>query len=150
MDQPPPEPPKVVPTGVTGQHPVVDRTGQHAHANETGRHRVSWNGIPVPAGVSGLEDMCLWLNFLDGLLTAHALTSGHYTELNVMMRTAWSVSPLLYGTLKFWLFWLGLKMMERSALKRNNHKVRERVLIVVFGLFLLVLMWHLRVLRGSH
>jgi len=110
-----------------------------------------WSWVPSPTGVTGLEEWCLWLNFLDGLLTAHALAGGNQIEeINLLMRGAWAVSPVLYGTLKFWLFWFGLKMLERAAEKRGAHQVRVRVLRGVFVVFSLVVMWHLRVTALSH
>jgi hypothetical protein len=110
--------------------------------------RLSWFWVPRPTGVSGLEDWCKWLNFLDGLLTAHALTGGESVELNILMRKAWDVSPLVYGTLKFWLFWFGLKALERSV-PTGSH-LRESVLRGIFVTFLLVDLWHLFVLSISH
>jgi len=111
--------------------------------------RLSWYWIPRPAGASGLEEWCHWLNFLDGILTAHALTGGRFTELNLMMRGAWDLSPLVYGTLKFWLFWFGLKCLKRAAVSTGAHKVRERVLQGIFAVFLMVFLWHLFVLSIS-
>jgi hypothetical protein len=90
------------------------------------------------------------LNFLDGILTTHALTGGRFTELNLLMRGAWAVSPLVYGTLKFWLFWFGLKCLEHATITRDAHKVRERVLQGTFAVFLLVFLWHLFVLSHPY
>lgn len=109
--------------------------------------RHSWHWVPRPKGANGLEEWCQWLNFLDGILTAHALTGGRFTELNGLMSRAWNISPLAYGTLKFWLFWFGLKCLERTALVREGTQaVRETILKGVFLVFLLVFLWHLFVL----
>ena len=108
--------------------------------------RRSWHWVPVPKGASGLEDWCHWLNFLDGILTAHALTGGRFVEFNLLMRGAWKASPLVYGTLKFWLFWFGLKCLEKASLDHGTQRVRETVLQGVFLVFLLVFLWHLFVL----
>ena len=89
------------------------------------------------------------MNFLDGILTAHALTGGRFTELNGLMSRAWEVSPLLYGTMKFWLFWFGLKCLERASVSKGAQRVRERVLQGIFLVFLLVFLWHLFVLSLS-
>lgn len=134
------------PSVPAGPHPVRDTDGTGAHHLRGGTHGGRWSWVPRPTGISGLEDWCLWLNFLDGLMTTHALAGGRYVELNVLMERAWRVSPLLYGTLKFWLFWLGLKLLERAAIKRGSQHVRERVLHGIFAVFLLVIVWHLRVL----
>lgn len=94
-----------------------------------------------------MEEWCQGLNFLDGILTAHALTGGRFTELNLMMRKAWEVSPLFYGTMKFWMFWFGLKFLERTApVGQNGGTVRETVLRGIFLVFLMVFLWHLFVL----
>lgn len=105
--------------------------------------KYSWHWIPRPRGANGLEEWCQWLNFLDGILTAHALTGGRFTELNLPMRGAWRVSPLFYGTLKFWLFWFGLKCLEHAAISKGAQTVRERVLQGIFLVFLLVFLWHM-------
>lgn len=113
--------------------------------------RMSFRWVPRPRGANGLEEWCQWLNFLDGILTAHALTGGRFTELNWLMRRAWEVSPLVYGTLKFWLFWFGLKFLERTALtSKAVLNVREMVLKGVFLMLLLVFLWHLFVLSFFH
>lgn len=105
--------------------------------------RPSWHWVPKPVGVSGLEEWCKWLNFLDAILTSRALTGGRHTEFNLFMRLLWDISPLLFGTAKFWLFWLGLKCLERTVLL---HRFREMVLQGVFVVFLLVFLWHLYVI----
>lgn len=105
--------------------------------------KLSWHWVPRPRGATGLEEWCQWLNFLDGILTAHALTGGRFTELNLMMRKAWEVSPLLYGTMKFWLFWFGLKCLEHAGISEGDQTVRERVLQGIFLVFLLVFFWHM-------
>jgi hypothetical protein len=107
--------------------------------------KVSWYWVPRPTGVSGLEEWCKWLNFLDGILTTRALTTGRASEFNVFMRAAWEASPLLYGTLKFWLFWFGLKCLERSS----HHTLRMRLIRGIFFVFLCVFLWHLCVLQFS-
>lgn len=105
----------------------------------TTAHRPSWR-VPRPEGALGLEEWCKWLNFLDAILTAHALTEGRHTEWNFFMRLLWNTTPLAYGTAKFWLFWFGLKCLERAA----EHRVQ--LLQGVFVVFLLVFLWHLFVL----
>lgn len=111
--------------------------------------RYSWHWVPRPTGATGLEEWCHWLNFLDGILTSHALTGGRFTELNGLMSRAWGVSPLVYGTLKFWLFWFGLKCLERASVGHGANGVRVRVLQGIFAVFLLVFLWHLFVLSLS-
>ena len=106
--------------------------------------RKSWDWVPRPEGVAGLEDWCRWLNFLDGILTAHALTDGRNAEFNPLMSGAWEVSPLLYGSLKFWIFWIGLKSLERAS--RRGSGLRLRALRAVFWVFALVVSWHVCVL----
>lgn len=113
--------------------------------------RASFHWVPRPTGANGLEEWCQWLNFLDGILTAHALTGGRSTELNFLMRKAWDASPLIYGTLKFWLFWFGLKCLERVAvLGKGPQNVRETILKGIFMVFLTVFLWHLFVLSLLH
>lgn len=107
-----------------------------------------WGLIPLPNEVRGLEDICNWLNFVDGILTAHALTQGSSTELNWFMRSAWEVSPLAYATLKWWLFWVGLRLLEGSVL--DGSKARGRILRGMLVLFSMVLVWHVIILRISH
>lgn len=111
--------------------------------------KLSFHWVPRPQGATGLEEWCQWLNFLDGILTSHALTGGRFTELNGLMSRAWGVSPLLYGTMKFWLFWFGLKCLERASVSKGAQRVRERVLQGIFLVFLLVFLWHLFVLSLS-
>lgn len=106
----------------------------------------SWHWVPRPKGADGLEEWCQWLNFLDGILTAHALTGGRFTEFNLLMRGAWDISPLAYGTLKFWLFWFGLKCLEKDSLTQGTGLFREKALQGLFIVFLLVFLWHLVVL----
>lgn len=133
----------------TGKHPALTITGtltldstSHMDVDRTGSHQ-SLGVVLLPTGVLGLESWCLWLNFLDGMMTAHALTGGRHLELNILMRFAWQVSPFLYGTLKFWLFWLGLKLLERTAHKRDAHQERIRILWGVFLVLSFVFLWHL-------
>ena len=90
----------------------------------------------------GLELICWWLNSLDGLLTTCALVRRRSVELNVIMRVSWKVSPLLYISLKFWLFWIGLRLLD-SATHPRDLQVRERILLGTITVFLVVLLWHL-------
>lgn len=113
--------------------------------NKTPAPRPSWHWVPRPVGISGLEEWCKWLNFIDAILTSRALTGGRHTELNLLMRSLWNVSPLLYGTAKFWLFWFGLKCLERATL---HHRTREGLLHGLFVVFLSVFLWHLYVLSS--
>ena len=109
-----------------------------------------WVPLPLPTGVRGLQDMCKWLNYIDGILTAHALTEGSSTELNIFMRKAWEASPLVYATLKWWLFWVGLKLLERSVLDLelvDGKNTRRNLLRIIFGVFSMVLVWHVIILR---
>lgn len=109
-----------------------------------------WVPVPLPTGVRGLQDLCKWLNYIDGILTAHALTQGSSTELNLFMRKAWETSPLVYASLKWWLFWLGLNLLERSFIDGGNMDgvhTRRNLLRGVLGVFTLVLVWHVMILR---
>lgn len=109
-----------------------------------------WVPLPLPTGVRGLQDVCKWLNYIDGILTAHALTQGSSTELNLFMRKAWESSPLVYAVLKWWLFWLGLNLLERSIIKPSTvdgAHTRRNLLRIIFGAFSMVLVWHVIILR---
>ena len=99
----------------------------------------------LPTKVRCLEGLCEGLNFVDGTLTAHALSQGTSTELNWFMRASWGVSPLLFATLKWGLFWVGLMLLERAS--PTN---RVRCLYGVGTLFFLLLCWHGWVLNISH
>lgn len=138
----------------TGKHPALTITGSGSLESlgmlDGDEHRPSVGLMLLPTGVAGLESWCLWLNFLDGMMTSRALAGGQYLELNALMRGAWWVSPFLYGTLKFWLFWIGLKTLERTAHKRDAHQLRVGILWVVLGLFSLVFAWHMWVLLRLH
>jgi hypothetical protein len=97
-----------------------------------------------------MEECCRWLNFLDGLLTAHALSTGKYVEINVIMRVAWGMSPLAYGTLKFWLLWAGMRLLGAASMNRPDlHKVRIKIMGVTTSMFVAVVAWHLWVLSFS-
>jgi len=109
-----------------------------------------WVPLPLPTGVRGLQDLCKWLNYIDGILTAHALTQGSSTELNLFMRKAWESSPLVYAMLKWWLFWLGLNLLERSIIRPtivDGINTRRNLLRVILGAFSMVLVWHVIILR---
>lgn len=109
-----------------------------------------WVPVPLPIGVRGLQDLCKWLNYVDGILTAHALTQGTSFELNLFMRKAWEVSPLVYASLKWWLFWVGLNLLEKSVINdevTDGVNTRRNLLRGVLGAFSLVLVWHVIILR---
>lgn len=109
-----------------------------------------WVPVPTPTGVRGLQDLCKWLNYIDGILTAHALTQGSSTELNLFMRKAWESSPLVYAMLKWWLFWLGLNLLERSIVMPSTvdgKNTRRNLLRIILGAFSMVLVWHVIILR---
>lgn len=113
----------------------------------TARYKVP---VPLPTGVRGLQDLCKWLNYIDGILTAHALTEGSATELNLFMRKAWETSPLVYAALKWWLFWVGLNLLEKSILDGKHTdgiNTRRNLLRVILGAFSMVLVWHVIILR---
>lgn len=108
--------------------------------------------IPIPTGVRGLQDLCMWLNYTDGVLTAHTLTRGSSTEVNWFMRAAWGVSPVVYASLKWWLFWVGLNLLERSFLvgsPAGDIHTRRTLLRGVLVTFSLILVWHVTILRLS-
>ena len=105
----------------------------------------TWAPVLIPTDVRGLQDLCKWLNFMDAVLTTHNLTTGIYTEWNVIMRKAWETSPFVYAVLKWWLFWLGLRLLERSLLGNSvvDAKNTERDLLrMILGAFSVILMWH--------
>jgi hypothetical protein len=108
--------------------------------------------VPLPTGVGGLQDLCKWMNYIDGVLTAHALTQGSADELNIFMRKIWEWSPLAYAALKWWLFWVGLNLLEKSILEGaipDPTHTRRNLLRFVLGVFTTVLVWHVVILRIS-
>lgn len=111
-----------------------------------------WVPFPSPTTVQGVEDVCKWLNYMDGILTAHALTQGSAVELNFFMRKAWETSPLVYAMVKWWLFWLGLNLLEKSILTSATDEghTRGKLLKFVLGVFSMVLVWHVIILRFPH
>lgn len=89
-----------------------------------------------------LADYCQWLNILDGIFTAQTLTHGHTVELNLFMAKLWTFSPIVYGSVKFWLFLLGIRLLERSKLPVATHK---GILLGVLVMFLAIDLWHVHV-----
>ncbi len=94
-----------------------------------------------------LEDCCQWLNVVDGILTAQALTkSPHVLEINLFMSRLWTASPALYGVAKFWIFWLGLRILHRSTCKEPA-KVRRHILLAIGVTFMTINIWHAYIYR---
>jgi hypothetical protein len=92
--------------------------------------------------VKKLECVCEWLNFLDAMMTVHALTRGKFVEMNLLMREAWGVSPLVYACLKFWLFLAGLYALRQADLKPKDH---EMALTIVGGVLVGIFLWHMTI-----
>lgn len=105
-----------------------------------------WAPVPLPTMLRGLQDLCKWLNYMDGVLTAYNLTSGVYTEWNPIMRKAWETSPVVYATMKWWMFWLGLQLLEKSILLdavEENKDTQKLLLRWVLGTFAMIIAWHI-------
>lgn len=105
-----------------------------------------WSPVPLPTGVRGLQDLCKWLNFMDGVMTTYNLTTGVYTEWNPVMRWAWERSPICYAMLKWWLFWLGLRLLEKSIIDdsvRDAKNTQRYILRMILGAFSFLLAWHI-------
>jgi hypothetical protein len=91
-----------------------------------------------------LEEICRWLNFVDALVTAHALTLGGFVEANPVMSKAWACHPLVYGMLKFWLFGFGvwqLRPVENDSPQVD--RARGWLLRAVLVLFTLLFFHHI-------
>lgn len=86
--------------------------------------------------------LCVWMDFVDGVLTAHNLDNGNL-ELNLWMAAMWRVSPLLYANVKFASFWVGAYFINHAA---SPSATRMRIFLMVLGGLLAVNVLHVRIL----
>jgi hypothetical protein len=78
------------------------------------------------------------MNLVDGVLTAYNLTRGNF-EMNLFMRFLWDLSPLVYATGKYFLFWAGIEIVKLESFKARDQKI---CLVGTFLVFFAINLWH--------